>query len=138
MKVRLSYESGMRFAAQGPSGHPIAFDASPEHGGACSAPSPMETLLACAGACTGMDVVSLLGKMKVQFSDFWIELDGERAEEHPKVYKSISLEYHFVGREADREKYEKAARLSMEKYCSVSAHLKTIARIDWKIVIHEG
>ncbi len=98
----------------------------------------METLLACAGACSGMDMVSLLGKMGVSFSEFWIEIQGERAEEHPKVYRAIRLEYHFVGREADREKYEKAARLSMEKYCSVSAHLKALARIDWKVVIHEG
>lgn len=138
MKLRLSYDSGMRFTAQGPSGHPIAFDSSSEHGGACSAPSPMETLLACVGACTGMDMVSLLRKMGVRFSDFWIELDGERAPEHPKVYRDIRLEYHFVGQESDREKYEKAARLSMEKYCSVSAHLRASARMDWKIVIHEG
>jgi len=137
MKVRLSHDSGMRFTAQGPSGHTIAFDASPEHGGSGSAASPMETLLACAGACTGMDVVSLLSRMGVRFSGFWIELDGKRALEHPKVYKLITIEYHFVGQESDREIYEKAARLSMEKYCSVSAHLSAIARIDWRVVIHE-
>ncbi|MGB9589724.1 MAG: OsmC family protein [Candidatus Hydrothermia bacterium] len=136
MKIRLSHESGMRFVAQGPSGRTFSFDASPDQGG--TGPTPMETLLACAGACTGMDMVSLLGKMGVRFSDFWIELDGERAGEHPRVYKAIRLEYHFVGQESDREKYERAASLSMEKYCSVSAHLKAIARIDWVVVIHES
>ncbi len=135
MKVKLYNDSGMKFTAQGPSGRSFSFDASPDHGGL--GPTPMETLLACAGACTGMDMVSLLGKMGVRFSGFWIELDGERAEDHPRVYKSIRLEYHFVGQESDREKYERAASLSMERYCSVSAHLKAHARIDWKVVIHE-
>jgi putative redox protein len=137
MKISLSHESGMRFTAEGPSGRTIAFDASPEHGGSGSAPSPMETLLACAGACTGMDVVSILTKMGVRLSRFWIELEGERASEHPKVYTHITIEYHFVGRESDRPGYEKAARLSMERYCSVSAHLRALAQIDWRVVIHE-
>jgi putative redox protein len=97
----------------------------------------METLLACAGACTGMDVVSILTKMGVRLSRFWIELEGERASEHPKVYTHITIEYHFVGRESDRPRYEKAARLSMERYCSVSAHLRALAQIDWRVVIHE-
>lgn len=138
MKLRLSHESGMRFIAEGPSGHPITFDTGPDHGGSDSGPTPMETLLACAGACSGMDIVSLLHKMGVRFSDFWIELEGDRAGQHPRVYEAISIEFHFVGQESDRQLYEKAARLSMEKYCSVSVHLKALARMDWKVVIHEG
>ncbi|MEO0179861.1 MAG: OsmC family protein [candidate division WOR-3 bacterium] len=133
-KLRLDHISGMRFVAQGPSGRPIHFDVGPERGG--EGPTPMETLLACAAACTGMDVVSILGKTGVGFSDFWIDIEGRRAETHPRVYEEIRIEYHFVGQEKNRGDYEKAARLSIEKYCSVSAHLKAIARLEWEVIIH--
>ena len=84
--------------------------------------SPMQLLLLSLGGCTGMDVISILNKMKVPPEEFTMEIEGERATEHPKVYTKIKITYKFKG--VPREKAEKAVKLSMEKYCSVSAMLR--------------
>ncbi len=84
--------------------------------------SPMQLLLLSLGGCTGMDVISILNKMKSPPEEFTMEIEGERAAEHPKVYTKIKIRYRFRG--VPRDKAEKAVKLSMEKYCSVSAMLR--------------
>ena len=81
-----------------------------------------------------MDVASILGKMKMPYDSFSIEVDADTTDEHPKVYDRIALRYVFTGSELDEKKIEKAVRLSQEKYCGVTAMLSKTAEIDYEIV----
>jgi putative redox protein len=134
MKSVVTWNSGMAFTAhQG--GHDIALDAPHASGGQDSGASPKGLLLSGLGGCTGIDVVSILEKMRVRLDGFEVEASAELTEEHPKVFQNIHLRYTFRGKELDREKLEKAVILSMDRYCGVSAMLAKAAPITWEIVI---
>jgi putative redox protein len=96
-------------------------------------PSPKKLLLASLAGCTGMDVVSLLGKMRVPFTGLTVEVEADLTEEHPRVYSEFRLKYIIYGKDIDHQKVEKAVDLSQEKYCSVSAMLKKNCPIIFKI-----
>lgn len=127
---------GLAFGGLTDSGKWVAMDTSVEAGGIVGGPTPMELVLQALMGCTGMDVVSILEKMKVTFTSFEVREEHERSPEHPKVYTNIHLIYAIEGEEVDPEKVKKAVSLSMEKYCSVSAMLKASVRIDRHIEIN--
>ncbi len=102
-----------------------------------SGPSPKQLLLSSLAACTGMDVVALLEKMRVPFTGLEIDIDADLTREHPKVYTEIRLKYLIFGENLNREKVEKAVRLSQEKYCGVSAMLRKNSPIDYSIAYAE-
>ena len=84
-----------------------------------------------------MDVVSILRKLKViaQMKDFRIEIEYERAEEHPRIFTKVHLKYIFrFDGEPPKDKVETAVQLSQEKYCSVSAILKCSSKVTYEIV----
>ncbi|MFS8582564.1 MAG: OsmC family protein [Limnochordales bacterium] len=138
-EVIVRHEGGLAFAAKGPSGHEIRMDAAPDVGGGDSAARPMEMLLAALGGCSGIDVAIILNKMRVDYEGFEMRIHGRRAEEHPKIYTSIDVEYVFRGKDlaAQRDKLEKAARLSFEKYCSVAGMLNKAAEMTYRVTIEE-
>lgn len=117
------------------SGHKLIIDAADKVGGENLGPRPKQLLLAGLIGCTGMDVVSILRKMKVKYDDFKIEVQAEEAEDHPKVYKKIHLIYKFKGENLPLSNIERAVSLSQEKYCGVSAMLKKAAPVTYDIVI---
>jgi putative redox protein len=125
-QVVIKNVDGITFVGHGKSNHWVAMDGSQAFGGSEAATSPIELFLISLGGCTGMDVKSMLKKMRVKFDKFEINIDAERAEEHPKVYTRIDLVYKFWGQdlEADKAKIEKAINSSQDKYCSVSAMIK--------------
>lgn len=96
---------------------------------------PKALLLAGLAGCSGIDVVDILGKMKVAFSDFSIETEAEQTEEHPKVFKEIVITYKINTAPDNENKVKKAIDLSLEKYCGVSAMLKKNSPIDYNLVI---
>lgn len=97
---------------------------------------PMQMVLVALAGCSGVDVVSILQKKRVTFSDLQIEVSGERADTHPKVYTDIYMSYSIWGEDIKEKDVEQAIRLSEDKYCSVSAMLKSTAKIhsDYKIL----
>lgn len=89
---------------------------------------PKALILSALAGCTAIDVVDLLKKMRVEFSDFKIDVEGELSEEHPKIYHTVTLTYYIRLHDAeDKSKMEKAVNLSQEKYCGVSAMVKKFA-----------
>ncbi|HWQ21267.1 MAG TPA: OsmC family protein [Clostridia bacterium] len=114
---------GLTFVARGPSNHWVVLDTSESGGGHGAGSSPMELLLMALGGCTGMDVVSILAKMKESHAGFRVELSGERAEEHPHRFTRIYVDYYLTGDSILAENISKAIKLSAEKYCSVGASL---------------
>lgn len=123
MKTKVKWNNNLKFNAVGDSGHDILMDASESAGGEDSAARPLEMLLAGLGGCTGIDLVLILKKMKAEIEDFDIEIEAERAKDHPKRFEKINLKYYLKGKNLDDKKVKKAIELSENKYCSASASL---------------
>jgi putative redox protein len=134
MKVNVNWSGNMAFEAE-VNGFKLALDADEKVGGNNTGPRPKPLILVALGGCTGMDVVSILGKMKVIPDYFNVEVSGELTEEHPKYYNKIHLRYIFRGNDLPLDKLEKAVTLSQEKYCGVSEMLRKAAVITHEIVI---
>ena len=117
-------------------GHKIALDADAQFGGKDRGPRPKPLMLTALAGCTGMDVASIVGKMRMPFDTFKVEVSGETNDEHPIVYTRIHIKYIFTGNELDRDKIEKAVKLSREKYCGVSAMYEKFAEVTHEIVLH--
>lgn len=116
-------------------GHKFITDASKEIGGNDLGPRPKQLLLAGLIGCTGMDVMSILKKMKVELEDLDIEVESDNTTEHPKVYENIHLTYLFKGKNLPEDKIIRAVELSQERYCGVSAMLKKVTSVTYEIKI---
>jgi putative redox protein len=116
-------------------GHHIILDAAPEVGGEDKGPRPKELMLASLAGCTGMDVISILNKMKVNVENFSIDIEAEVTEEHPKHYTSMHIIYKFKGKDLDYDKLKKAVDLSQDKYCGVSAVYRKAMQLTYEIQI---
>jgi putative redox protein len=134
--IELQALKGQTVLVKSDSGHLTLFDVPVEHGGLGGAPSPFEAFLASIGGCTAMDVISLLKKMRVEYTSFSIEIKARRADEHPKIPTSVELIYKFEGSNIDESAVAKAIELSQEKYCSVSAVVKKAGiPVTWRYEI---
>lgn len=137
MEITVQHVEGMTFLGRGPSNHFVVMDGAPEAGGLGAGPRPMELLLVALGGCTGMDVVSILRKRRIQVDDFRLAIRAERQAEHPKKFTRIEIEYIFRGE--NLQAHEKAIRdtveLSQEKYCSVSASLRPQVEVAYRITL---
>src|SRR5438034_8987535 len=92
-------------------------------------------LLAGLAGCSGVDVVSILEKMKVSFANLEIEVGSEQTETDPKVFKGIMVTYKVKTAEENRDKVKRAIELSLEKYCGVSAMLRKNSKIEYTLLI---
>jgi len=130
-KVNTVWKEKMAFESQ-LGNHVVRMDTTPELGDDSGA-SPKQLLLAGLAGCTGMDVASLLKKMRVPFTNFEMDIEADLTEEHPIVFSEIRLKYIFWGENLDKAKVEKAVNLSKDRYCGVSAMLKKNSPIDYSI-----
>ena len=135
MKSRISWVADKTFVGQTESGHSIVIGTAdgdaPKPG-----PSAMELVLMGAGCCSAWDVVGILKKARQDVVDVIVELDGERREEHPKVFVRIHLHFIVKGRGIDPKRVKQAVDLSVEKYCSATAMLEKTAEVthDFEVV----
>lgn len=111
--------------------HVLVMD-SPEDGPSAG-PSPKKMMLASLAACTGIDVVSILAKMKVDHTHFTISTRAMLTEDHPKIYSSVYIIYSIRVAKEDELKVRKAVDLSVEKYCGVMAMFEKFAKVDIEI-----
>ena len=118
-------------------GHKLVVDADPSVGGENKGVRPKPLMLVSLGGCTGMDVISILKKMRVEVEDFNVSVEADMTEEHPKHYNKMKIIYSFKGKDLPREKIEKAVDLSEEKYCGVQAVYKQAMDISTEIRINE-
>jgi putative redox protein len=136
MKARIDcvWQHDMAFEAD-VNGFKIMIDADPAVGGGNLGPRPKPLTLVSLAGCTGMDVISILKKMRVEPEYFNVAVEGDMTEEHPKYYQKINVIYELKGKEIDIEKVEKAVNLSRDRYCGVYALLKAGAEITYEIKI---
>lgn len=133
-KVNTRWKQDMAFEAN-VNGFNIMIDADEAVGGRNLGPRPKPLSLVSLAGCTGMDVISILKKMRVEPEGFNVEVEGELTEEHPKYYHKIHIKYSFSGKDLPMEKLEKAVNLSQERYCGVSAMLSRAAAITHEIIL---
>jgi len=120
-----------KFSAISPSGHAMVFDADSTSN---KAPTPMETLLMALGACTAVDVVSILRKKRQKLESLEVLCSGERASEPPKVWIKLEIVFRLRG-QLEEAAVQRAIELSEGKYCSVSAMLRKTATLTWRYEI---
>ena len=128
-KIILNWKGNFRFEAKNEKGLAINFDAPAKYGGQETAPTPMETLLACLAGCTSFDIVTILKKKRQNILAYSVETEAERRDEPPEVFTKIHIKYIVKGENINKEAVERAIQLSMDKYCSVGAMLKKTAEM---------
>jgi putative redox protein len=134
--VRWSGE-GMSFVAETGSGHLVTMDGAPDGGGRNLAPRPMEMVLLGTGGCTAYDVVLILRRGRHKVYGCEVLLQADRAENDPKVFTRIEMQFKVRGKALNRDAVLRAVQLSHEKYCSATAMLAKTAQITHSVEIVE-
>ena len=135
--AKVVWKEGLAFEGIGGSGFTVSLDTLAEEGGGTGF-SPMEVLLVSLAGCTAMDVISILKKKRQDVTGFEVRAHGLRADDHPKIYTDITLEYVVRGHGVDPKAVERAIELSETKYCSVAGMLKKAANITTTFRIEEA
>lgn len=134
MEAKVTWVQDRRFVGLASSGHAVVVDGSAEKQG----PSPMELVLVGLVGCTAYDVIGILEKKRQAVTGLQVSARAERADEPPRVYTAIEVEYVVRGRGIKPKAVEDAIRLSKEKYCSASIMLGKTARITTSYRIEEA
>ena len=119
-EIQINWMENMAFETE-VNGHKIVMDADPGSGGENLGPRPKPFMMVALAGCTGMDVVSILKKMRVEVEGFGVKVVGDLTEEHPRHFFKMHVIYQFKGKDLPMDKLEKAVSLSEERYCGVSA-----------------
>ncbi len=136
-KVTTQWKRDMVFESDNPRWPSIMMDASEDFGGTNSGMAPKAMMLSSLAGCSGLDVVSVLNKMRVKIDDFKMVVEGELTDEHPKYYHKVSVDYHFYGKDLKENKIKSAIDLSVEKYCGVMEMFRQFAEIKINIFFNE-
>ncbi len=135
-KIEMERTSGdYGFEVKDQNNHVLKTDTSDESGGADFGFRPMQLLLSGLGTCSAIDMIAILKKQKQKIEQFKITVEGEREKNKiPSLWEAIKVTFSLKGVEQD--KAEKAAALSMNKYCSVAETLRRGGtRLSWEIAI---
>lgn len=133
--ISISWKQGMAFEAD-VNGHKILLDASEQFGGQDLGPRPKPLMLVALAGCTGIDVLSILKKMRVEVVNFDIKVEADQSEEQPVHYINMHIIYEFWGKDLPEDKLQKAINLSHERYCGVSAVYSKIMPVTTSFVVH--
>ena len=130
--VSTVFNEGMSFTAN-IDDHKTRMDTADDAGNN-SGPGPKKLMLASLAGCTGIDIVSILNKIKISFSEFSIDTDAMLTNDHPRIYNEVHIIYKIKIAVGDRLKMEKAVKLSEEKYCGVLAMFRSFAKMTSTII----
>jgi len=86
--------------------------------------SPKDLVAMGVAGCTGVDVVSILKKMRQPLQELLIDTEFSVTDEHPRVFSHCVLTYRFFGEGLESDRVLRAAALSYARYCGVSAMIK--------------
>jgi len=117
MKITLQWNKALQFFAMDETGHKVIVDIDREHGGLDEGMTPLRFLLVALAGCMAMDIVTIVQKKGGKIKEYSMELEGIRADDHPRRFVKIINTIRCVG-EYKREDLERAFELSRDKYCS--------------------
>ena len=129
-EAEIKWTDGLQFIGRADGGPSVVMDS--RDGG--TGPSPMQMVLMGIAGCTAIDVVSIMRKKRAKLTDFQINIVGQRADEYPKRFTSIRIEYVFYGQGIKPKAVEQAISLSETKYCSATASLNADVTHAYRIV----
>ncbi len=134
----VKWVEGLQFIASDDMGHAFVLDSDKDHGGFDSGFRPGQLMLVALGACTGMDVISILQKKKQEVTAFEVHVTGEGASDFPKRWLQMEVEYRLKGRGLQEEAVARAIQLSEEKYCMVRATLLPQVQITSRFALEDA
>ena len=134
-KVQTTWKGGMLFESTNPGGNLMINDGENPNE---EAYKPKALMLASLAGCSGLDVASLLKKMRAEVEGFTIDVEANLTEEHPKYYDKVNVVYNFYGSDFKKDKIEKSVKLSVERYCGVMEMFRKFAEITTEIKYHEN
>ena len=137
-KITTHWRGNMTFESDNPRWPSIMMDASKDFGGTNSGMAPKAMMLSSLAGCSGLDIISILNKMKVKIDDFKMEIIGELTDEDPKYYHAVTVNYHFYGNNLKESKIKKAVDLSVEKYCGVMEMFRRFSKVNIAIHYHNN
>lgn len=135
MKTKVNWITKFYLEGETDTGHIVKMDSSAA-GNVTKGPVPKELLLQALAGCTMMDVAAVLEKSRKHMDKFWIDVDAEMANEHPRVFTKIHLKYNFAGKDLDDNSVKRAIELSKEKYCAISNLLKKGVELTYSYEIN--
>ena len=135
-KIELSWKGQMLFESVAPEGN-VMIDAAEDVGGQGKGLRPKAMMLTSLAGCSGMDIASLLKKMRAEVDDFKIEVEAHLTEEHPKFYDKVHVTYRFYGSDFKKDKIEKSVNLSVDRYCGVMEMFRQFAEVTTEILYIE-
>ncbi|MEA4950181.1 MAG: OsmC family protein [Petrimonas sp.] len=116
-------------------GHNVVIDLAEEAGGNDAGPRPKKLLLVAAAGCSGLDVVEIIKKMRIDIKGFNIQIESDLADEYPKQNTNLRVVYEFEGENLPKDKLERACQLSFDKYCGVLAMYKKAVPVTYEVKI---
>ena len=134
--VTTVWKENMVFESDNPSGETLFMDA-PDEGIENKGLRPKALMLSSLAGCSGLDVVSLLKKMRAEVNDFKMVVHGELTEEHPRYYHKVVVAYHFYGSDLQEDKINKAVKLSVDQYCGVMEMFRQFAKVTTEVYLHK-
>ncbi len=131
--IKATFKGGMNFTAE-VNGHQIEIDTDIDNQGKNIGTRPKALMLVSLAGCTGLDVVNILNKMRVSFSELSIKVEGRLSETEPKIYEAVSIYYSIKVSKEDEDKVLKAVTLSQETYCGVTRMFEAFAKVSFEII----
>lgn len=113
--------------------HIIHLDKLEKHGGENFGPRPKPLILSAIGGCTGMEIMSILEKMRITIEQLDIDVTGELTETQPKMYKAVHIIFNVKCASENKSKTERAINLAINKYCGVVAMVRQFAIVTYDI-----
>tara|TARA_B100001250_G_C19810534_1_gene795480 strand:+ start:263 stop:688 length:426 start_codon:yes stop_codon:yes gene_type:complete len=137
MKVFLErVNSDYLFEVENKNGQKVLLDNNSKTSGKVEGVSPMELLLMGVAGCSAIDIIAILGKQKINPLSLKMEVNGLRKlKEVPALFYQIDIIIYLEG-DIDKEKALRAAKLSYDKYCSVSKMLEKTAKINHEVILN--
>lgn len=137
MNIQMDWKGGFKFSGTSLYGHEISTDASKKIGGAEDGYQPLELLMFSLAGCTGVDVIDISRKMRLDIADVRISIEANQREEVPRFFTDAHVTYHVTGKNIDRKKMERVIELSQEKYCSAAATIAGVCKLSHSLEITE-
>jgi putative redox protein len=138
MDAKVTWQKGMSFTGSADSGYEVPLGTDIELGGANDGFRPLELMAVSLAGCTAMDVISILRKKQQDVTGFEVKVHAERAEEHPKVFVHIVINYLVTGHNVDEQAVRRAIELSTTKYCPAQSMLGKVVPMELRYSIFEG
>ena len=138
MHAKVTWHKGLTFTGEADTGFSVPLGADLSVGGENDGFRPMELIATGLAGCTAMDTISILQKKRQDVTAFEVEVLADRAENHPRVFTHIRIEYNITGNAIDEEAVRRAIQLSAERYCPAQGMLSKVAPIDLVYYINEA